>query len=597
MSDEFAQSSAGPAARPPARVLPGIAAGAGGGLIAGWALVVAGAGAWSVWLVAALAVACGAWGLLRFGLGRQARSAARDAELAGMSFRLDLALAASEVGVWDVDLVTDELRWDERARLLFGVAPRQGFFSEADWIAALHPEDRGRAVAAADAAVAGDGRFVSDYRVVHAGGEIRHLRDMAAAYRGPDGAHRLVGLVWDVTADVTRQEELELRRAEAEAATDAKSLFLATMSHEIRTPMTGVLGMLDLMLLEPLPERQRERAELARSSARNLLLILNDILDFSKIEANQMELRAQEFDPRELVREVVGLMAAGAAQKGLVLAQEADAGVPERLVSDATRLRQILANLVSNAVKFTEAGRIDVRLGWSAEAGELSLVVRDSGIGMGPEVQARLFEKFYQADTSLSRRQGGTGLGLAISRQLVERMGGRIGVQSAVGEGSIFTVVLPAAPVAEGGAVEAECTEPGVCDGALRVLVAEDNPTNQYLLRAFLEAAGHGVTTVEDGAQAVEAAAGGGFDVIIMDVQMPQMDGQSATRAIRALPGAGARVPIIALTANSLPRDRDACLEAGMTDYVVKPIDLERLRAALRRARAAGPMQVHDRGA
>ncbi len=218
---------------------------------------------------------------------------ARDAELARMSWRLDFALSASNVGVWDVDLTTDSLIWDDRALALLGVTERKGVYREADWVRAIHPDDRARAVEAANRTVESDERFAVDYRVVRGDGEVRHIRDTAAVYRAPDGARRLVGLIWDVTQDLRRQEELELRRAEAEAANVTKSRFLATMSHEIRTPMTGVLGMLDLMLDDHLPEAQRERAAIARASARSLLQILNDILEFSRIEADRVDLRRQ----------------------------------------------------------------------------------------------------------------------------------------------------------------------------------------------------------------------------------------------------------------------------------------------------------------
>jgi two-component system sensor histidine kinase/response regulator len=513
--------------------------------------------------------------------GRSAGTGARDAELAQMSWRLEFALSASEVGVWDVDLLTDELMWDERARTLFGVTGREGFYGEADWLGALHPDDRNRALAAVNAALAGNGRFVTDYRVMLPDGQIRHLHDTAAVYRGGDGSRRLVGLVWDVTSEVSRQEELELRRAEAEAATRAKSQFLAAMSHEIRTPMSGVLGMLDLMLDDPLSDRQRERATIARASARGLLQILNDILDLSKLEAQAIQIRAESLRPRQVIREVMDLMAAGAEQKGLSLACQFSERVPEWVVADPMRLRQVLTNVVSNATKFTEAGRIAVRVDHAR--GALRVEVEDTGIGIPPEMCSRIFESFVQADTSLTRRSGGTGLGLAISKQLVELMGGRISVRSRPGAGSTFSFSIGAPPgVAPAAAV---APLPVACDlPPLRVLVAEDNATNQYLIRAHLEAAGHAVTTVENGAQAVSAVEAHTFDVVLMDIQMPEMDGPTAARAIRNLPGPAAHLPIVALTANALPGDRESYIAAGMSDYVSKPIDIAALHAALHRA-------------
>ena len=515
----------------------------------------------------------------------------REAELSRLSWRLEFALAASEVGVWDVDLETDELIWDERTKALFGFAGHPGPFSEAEWAGALHPDDRERAMAEANAAVTGNGRFVFDYRVVLPDGRIKHVRDMAARYQGKDG-QRLVGLVWDMTPDVERQQELNLRRLEAEAATMAKSRFLAAMSHEIRTPMSGVLGLLGLILDDPLPEKQRERAKIALASAQSLLQILNDILDFSKLEAQQIRVCEENVETRRLVDDVMELMAAPAEKKGLGLGVEVAAAVPERIFADPMRLRQVLTNLLSNATKFTEAGEVRVRVGYAAEgeAGRLEVEVEDTGIGIAPAHIEEIFQDFVQADNSLTRRAGGTGLGLAISRQLVELMGGTLTVRSVPGMGSTFAFSIRTRPA------PAVAAEPPVADGRarrklepLRVLLAEDHATNQYLIGAYLGAAGHAVVVVENGVEAVAAAAEGGFDVVLMDVQMPEIDGLEATRRIRALPGPAGEVPIIALTANAMPGDRESCLEAGMNGYLSKPIDVVALHEALQRFRPERP--------
>ena len=370
---------------------------------------------------------------------------ARDAELARLSWRLDFALSASEVGVWDVDLKTDELMWDDRARALFGVSEREGFYSEPIGLAWCIPDDRERALAAAHAAVAGDGRFESDYRIVLPDGQVRHVRDMAAVYRGEDGSHRLVGLVWDVSADVARQEELEIRRGEAEAATVAKSQFLAAMSHEIRTPMSGVLGMLGLMLDAPLPEKQRERATIARASAQSLLQILNDILDFSKLEAQQIRVREEAAMPRQIVREVLELMAAGAEQKRLRLTCDIAEAVPMWVAIDPMRLRQVLANLVSNALKFTEAGRVAVGVDYAATdtGGELVVRVEDTGIGISADCGGGCSRSSCRPTPRSAAAPGGTGLGLAISKQLVELMGGRIAVAERAGRGEHVQLQRP----------------------------------------------------------------------------------------------------------------------------------------------------------
>ncbi len=509
----------------------------------------------------------------------------REAELARLSWRLELALAVSQIGVWDVDLGKDQMRWDERARTLFGIPDRTGFFSEADWVGSLHPEDRDRVVSEANHAVENDGRFMTEYRIVWPNGEVRHVRDVAAVYQGEEGSKRLIGLVWDVTADVERQAELLQRRLEAEAATVAKSRFLASMSHEIRTPMSGVLGVLGLMLESPLSDKQRERAQIALNSAHSLLQILNDILDFSKLEASQIRLSEEDVDIRSLVAEVSALMAAGAEQRGLSLSHVVAESVPDAIVTDPMRLRQVLINLISNATKFTEHGTITVRVGYAPEADELEVEVEDTGIGLTHDQMGRIFQHFVQADNTLSRRAGGTGLGLAITKQLVELMGGQIGVDSTPGEGSVFrfnirTHAGASAPRRAPATVSDPETAAPV---AMRILLAEDNATNQYVITAYLRAAGHTVVTVTNGIAAIEAVREGGFDAVLMDVEMPEMDGLTATRAIRQLEGEIASIPIIALTANAMSGDREYCIEAGMSDYLSKPISVGELNAALQR--------------
>lgn len=508
----------------------------------------------------------------------------REAELARLSWRLELALAVSQIGVWDVDLERDQMRWDERCKALFGHPDKMGFVTEADWIGCLHAEDRDRVVREADNAVENSGKFVTEYRIVWPDGQVRHLRDVAAVYQDEDGSKRLIGLVWDVTADVERQAELNVRRLEAEAATVAKSRFLASMSHEIRTPMSGVLGVLGLMLESPLSAKQRERAEIALNSAHSLLQILNDILDFSKLEASQIRLSEEDVDVGVLLDEVVALMAAGAEQKGLTLSHKVNASVPETVVTDPMRLRQVLINLVSNATKFTETGEIAIHVGYVAEADKLEVEVSDTGIGLTEDQCGRIFQHFVQADNSLSRRAGGTGLGLAITKQLVELMGGRIGVDSKPGVGSVFRFSIYARPgaLAVRPAPVAAAVRP-VSAVPLHILLAEDNATNQYVINAYLRAAGHSVVTVGNGAEAVAAVSETAFDVVLMDVEMPEMDGLTATRTIRAMEGDKAAVPIIALTANAMSGDREFCIGAGMTDYLSKPIAVLELHAALQR--------------
>lgn len=518
--------------------------------------------------------------------GKRGRRA-RDDEFAEVRRRLDLAMEASQIGFWDVDLNTDRLRWDARACQHMGAKLRPGgYFTEADWLGAVHPDDRERAVRAAQAAIATGGRFISDYRVVWSSGEIRHLRDMAAYHRSGDGTPRLVGLVWDVTADKEREAELELRRKQAEAANKAKSSFLAAMSHEIRTPLAGVIGMLDLMQADSLTGEQAKRARIATASAQSLLQLLNDVLDLSKLEAAAVTLAPEGVEVRRLVQDVSDLMAARAAQKGLSFSCRVDEDVPGWVSIDPVRFRQVLTNITSNALAYTDEGFVSVRVLTAvvSDGDGLEVVVSDSGIGIADEDRERVFERFVQADAATKRQSGGTGLGLAIAREIAGLMGGEIAVESTLGVGSTFTFTLnaPACPWPELAAeAPGETTPPAP---PLDILVAEDNATNRFLMSSYLRRGGHRTTIVENGREAVEALRISRFDVVLMDVQMPEMDGLAASRAIRDLDSPNRHVPIVALTASVLSDDRARYVEAGMDDCLAKPFDAFALNAVLVRS-------------
>lgn len=419
-------------------------------------------------------------------------------------------------------------------------------------------------------------------------GDRRHFRTKKIGLRDEAGVGHIVALAEDVTESKTAAEALQDALVRAEAASRAKSDFLATMSHEIRTPLNGVLGMAQAMQADDLAPAQRERLKVIRRSGETLLSILNDILDLSRIEAGAIDLDLADFDMEHLVRGAAAAFAPLAEQKGVSFVLAVDPEACATFSGDPTRIRRLLYNLFSNAVKFTDRGRIEVKVAYGGET--LVIQVADTGIGIPAEQLPTLFDKFIQGDASHTRRFGGSGLGLAICRGLAERMGGEVEVESVVGEGSTFTIRLPLARVS-GALVEA----PPVADAEstsdaeappIKVLAAEDNDVNQLVLRTLLDQAGITPLIVENGAEAVAAWEREPWDVILMDIQMPVMDGVSAARAIRAREAASgrSRTPILAVTANAMSHQTPEYFAVGMDDVVPKPLQAMDLFAALERA-------------
>ncbi|MBA2675182.1 response regulator, partial [Ramlibacter sp.] len=437
-------------------------------------------------------------------------------------------------------------------------------------------------------------------------GEQVHYETLTAPLWDENGQLQgLLGISRNITERKKYEEEIKQARDLAEAATLSKSQFLANMSHEIRTPMNAIIGLSHLTLKTTLTERQRDYVQKVQASGQHLLGIINDILDFSKVEAGKLDIEREQFDLKSVLEHVNNLVADKASAKGLALVFDAAPGVPRLLLGDSLRIGQILINYVNNAVKYTQHGRVNVSMRVAERQDDNLLLhceVTDTGIGLTEEQQARLFQSFSQADSSTTRKYGGTGLGLAISRKLAQLMGGDVGVCSRFGQGSTFwfTVrvdavhgqdhALLSSPDLRHGRAAAQAHETARAEAArqgeavrgARILVVEDNDINQRVAEEILQDAGFVVDIAENGQEGLAMARGGGYDLVLMDMQMPVMDGLTATQEIRKLPGL-AHLPIVATTANAMQRDRDRCLAAGMNDFIAKPIDPDELARTLLR--------------
>jgi len=529
------------------------------------------------------------------------RDLSREREaLANTMVQLKEALAVARLGSWSLDLASDTIDWSPETYQLFGRDPSLGPPPRDEVVELYAPEDAVRLREAAIAAYT-EGRAYS--LVVRTAGhnpDVRWIRAEGRARYASDG--RIVGLIGtavDVTESIEREEALRLAQAHAEAANRSKSEFLANMSHEIRTPLTAILGYTDLLRDEVRqsganPE-QMASLDTIRRAGEHLLTVINDILDISKIEAGRMAVEAVPTELPAVLLDVESLMRARAEQKGVSLECRLTAPIPVQVNTDPTRLRQVLMNLVGNAVKFTDRGRVLLEAGVEeSDAGPLLVLsVDDTGPGMSTEQVAQLFQPFTQVDSSMTRRYGGTGLGLTISRRLAQLMGGDVELaQTAVGRGSRFEVRLPLQPVDDSARItqiSARRPTPTAAPVSVmlrgQILLAEDGEDNQRLIAILLRAAGAQVTIVRNGREALEAldwarAAAAPFDLLLTDMQMPEMDGYSLARTLR---DAGNTIPVIALTAHAMAEDRQRCLDAGCDDYASKPIDRAALLATLAR--------------
>ncbi|KZN61078.1 hypothetical protein N473_22315 [Pseudoalteromonas luteoviolacea CPMOR-1] len=502
-------------------------------------------------------------------------------EADSFAIRMQLANDSAEIGVWEWDLISNELIWDDWMFKLYGVTAGQFSGVYEAWENSVHPDDLEFVRSKLASAVQGEGVYEPEFRVVHPNGDIRTMKASAEIIKDKSGVPiKVIGVNYDVTDKVAVIEKLAAAKLAAENSVKAKSDFLANMSHEIRTPMNAILGGLQLLQSAELDSDNRKTLANAAFSAQSLLTIINDILDYSKIESNKLELESAPISFVDILDSVKYDLDTLVSKKGLEFAIIIDKQFKDKWLGDLVRIKQILLNLASNAVKFTESGAVNIHLAETVLNEKPAVVVEvcDTGIGMSAEAQNCIFDRFAQADTSTTRKYGGTGLGMSITASLVKLMQGSIELSSEQGKGTHIRVILPIDKNTQASRTPPNKSLSPPDLAGKKILIAEDNKINQMLVEMMLKDTQAELMVVENGILAVDACRSSQFDLVLMDIHMPEMDGIEAQQVINAHQP---NLPVIALTANVMPSDVRRYLSQGFVSHIGKPIDMRALFGVL----------------